>query len=110
VSPPRSNEMFVVQANCGVVAHAIKRGLLGVFEFQEKDSKGVIDTEKAIVRPAYKVVYQTEGVTVGGSLASWATRTSPSVRCNYPSSTSAVYSHSCIPTVRSFTQYNLTEH
>jgi hypothetical protein len=32
---------------------------------------------------------------------------SPSVRCNCPSYTSAVYSHSCISTVCSFTQYNL---
>ncbi|KAF1977459.1 hypothetical protein BU23DRAFT_659857 [Bimuria novae-zelandiae CBS 107.79] len=31
---------------------------------------------------------------------------SPVLRCDYPSYTSAVYSHSCIPTVRSFTQYN----
>jgi hypothetical protein len=37
-------------------------------------------------------------------------RASPLMRCNYPSYTSAVYSHSCIPTVRSYTQYNLTEH
>jgi hypothetical protein len=35
-------------------------------------------------------------------------RASPSVRCDYPSCTSAVYSHSCIPTVRSITQYNLS--
>jgi hypothetical protein len=33
---------------------------------------------------------------------------SPSVRCNYPSYASAVYSHSCISTVRSYTQYNLS--
>jgi hypothetical protein len=33
-------------------------------------------------------------------------RASPLVRCDYPSHTSAVYSHSCIPTVRSCTQYN----
>jgi predicted MFS family arabinose efflux permease len=37
-------------------------------------------------------------------------RASPSVRCNYPSHASAVYSHSCIPTVCSITQYNLTSH
>jgi hypothetical protein len=35
-------------------------------------------------------------------------RASPSVRCNYPTHTSAVYSRSCIPTVRSYTQYNLS--
>jgi hypothetical protein len=34
--------------------------------------------------------------------------TSPSVRCDYPSCTSAVYSHSCISTVRSYTQYKLS--
>jgi hypothetical protein len=33
-------------------------------------------------------------------------RASPSVRCDYSSYTSAVYSHSCISTVCSFTQYN----
>jgi hypothetical protein len=33
---------------------------------------------------------------------------SPSVRCDYLSCTSTVYSHSCIPTIRSFTQYNLS--
>jgi hypothetical protein len=32
----------------------------------------------------------------------------PSVRCNYPSYTSVVYSHSCISTARSYTQYNLS--
>jgi hypothetical protein len=37
-------------------------------------------------------------------------RASPSVTCNYPSCTSAIYSHSCIPTVRSITQYNLHLH
>jgi hypothetical protein len=35
-------------------------------------------------------------------------RASPLVRCDYPSCTSAVYSHSCIPTVRSITQFNLS--
>jgi hypothetical protein len=35
-------------------------------------------------------------------------RASPSVRCDYPSHTSAVYSHSCISTARSYTQYNLS--
>jgi hypothetical protein len=35
-------------------------------------------------------------------------RASPSVRCDYQFCTSAVYSHSCISTVRSFTQYNLS--
>jgi hypothetical protein len=35
-------------------------------------------------------------------------RASPSVRCDYLSCTSAVYSHPCIHTVRSFTQYNLS--
>jgi hypothetical protein len=35
-------------------------------------------------------------------------RASPLVRCDYPSHTSAVYSHSCISTVRSYTQYNLS--
>jgi hypothetical protein len=34
--------------------------------------------------------------------------TSPSVRCDYPSCTSAVYSHSCMSTVRSYTQYKLS--
>jgi hypothetical protein len=34
-------------------------------------------------------------------------RASPSVRYYYSFCTSAVYSHSCIPTVRGFTQYNL---
>jgi hypothetical protein len=33
---------------------------------------------------------------------------SPSVRCNYPSYTSVVCSHSCISTARSYTQYNLS--
>jgi hypothetical protein len=31
-----------------------------------------------------------------------------SVSCDYPTHTSAVYSRSCIPTVRSYTQYNLS--
>jgi hypothetical protein len=35
-------------------------------------------------------------------------RASPSVRCDYPSHTSAVYSRSCISTARSYTQYNLS--
>jgi hypothetical protein len=35
-------------------------------------------------------------------------RVSPSVRCDYPSHTSAVYSRTCISTARSYTQYNLS--
>jgi hypothetical protein len=35
---------------------------------------------------------------------------SPSVRCDYQFCTSAVYSHSCIPTVRSHTQHHSRIH
>jgi hypothetical protein len=46
-------------------------------------------------------------VTVCVSLPLMGNRALPSVRRDCPSCTSAAYSHSCIPTVRSFTQYNL---
>ncbi|KAF2818388.1 hypothetical protein CC86DRAFT_309405, partial [Ophiobolus disseminans] len=49
-------------------------------------------------------------VTVWGLFFPTYSGASPVLRCDYPSCTSAVYSHSCIPTVDSLTQDNTTSH
>jgi hypothetical protein len=47
-------------------------------------------------------------VTVWGLPFLTCSGASPVLRCDYPSCTSAVYSHSCIHTVRSFNEYNIS--
>jgi hypothetical protein len=54
-------------------------------------------------------IFEEDGICHGLSLSCLTcNRASPSVRCDYSSYTSAVYSHSCISTVCSFTKYNLS--
>jgi hypothetical protein len=63
-----------------------------------------IQMSKGRVTPA-KV---TSNVTVWSLSFPTCSGASPVLRCDYPSCTKAVYSRSCIPTVCSFIQYNIS--